>query len=369
MSKIRIIFLLCILPILGCLGQKNDTLITEIKKTKIAIYPAIGYTPETKLNLGVIGFFVFNKGNEEGHSYYRPSSFTPFIIYTTNGQFLLNADWDNYFKNGTNLNLVVRYFNFPDFYYGIGNDTDPNIKEQYTNNFFRMEGRLMKPLNSKIFAGVLFDFQANNIKKIVEGGLLATDQPTGIEGGRNMGIGPAFAYDTRNSTLYPTKGKFFQAGLTFFGSTLVGEYNYTRYLFDYRQYFEFLGPKNIVAFQFRADLTSGRDIPFYKLNTIAGGGRLRGFAHKNLYRDRQSVFFQVEGRQHLFWRFGGVVFAGVGSVFNSFEQEFKSEYVRFVFGFGGRFQAIKDEKLNIRMDLGFTDNGQSAFFLSVREAF
>ena len=33
------------------------------------------------------------------------------------------------------------------------------------------------------------------------------------------------------------------------------------------------------------------------------------------------------------------------------------------------FQALKDERFNIRLDLGFTDNGQSAVYLSVREAF
>ena len=115
-------------------------------------------------------------------------------------------------------------------------------------------------------------------------------------------------------------------------------------------------------------MASGGDIPFYKLKAIGGGSRLRGVEHRNLYKGRQSVYFQVEGRQELFWRLGGVLFAGVGQAFDTFDT-FSADNYRAVYGIGGRFRALKDEKLNIRMDLGFTDNGQHAFYLSVREAF
>jgi len=77
---------------------------------------------------------------------------------------------------------------------------------------------------------------------------------------------------------------------------------------------------------------------------------------------------QAEVRHELFWRVGGVVFAGMGDVASGLG-DFSWNTNRFIYGLGGRFQALKDEKMNIRLDIGFTDNGQSAFYLSVREAF
>lgn len=361
-TQICCFFLLC--PLIQIWAQEQDSV---VEKTKFAIYPAVGYAPETGYNIGAIAFLVFNK-KKQNHSFHRPSSITPYVIYTSNKQVLLKSDFDIYFDNGLNVNLEARFFDYPDYYYGIGNDTDPDIRELYSDKFVRFQGKVMKPFNSKVFAGLLFDLQYNSIQQVPEGGLLETQQPIGLEGGFNMGIGPGLQYDTRNSVLYPTNGRLINAGITLFSKVFGSEYVYANYLIDYRQYFEFLGPKNVVAFQFRANLSSGEDIPFYKLNPMGGGGRLRGIEHKNLYRDRQSLYFQVEGRQELFWRFGGVIFAGVGQVFDGFG-DMRADQIRFVYGLGGRFRAIKDEKLNIRLDLGFTDNGQHAFYLSVREAF
>ncbi len=342
-----------------------DTLKEEPKK--VAIYPAIGYTPETEWTLGAIAFIVFEDKRKDDN-YHRPSSLTPFFVYTTKKQMLLKSELDIFFLNGNNLNFDARYFNFPDVYYGIGNDTDVDINELYTNQFFRVDGRFYKPVQPKLFVGFNYDFQYNRIIDRVPGGLLETDSPNGIQGGWNVGAGLGFQYDNRNSTLYPTSGRQFIANLITYHSAIGGDYDYTKYEVDYRQYFEFLGPKNIVAFQFRTNLLSGDNIPFYKLSAIAGDSRLRGIAHRNLYRDKNSMFFQVEGRQDLFWRFGGVLFAGVGQAFNSFSA-MNTDNFRFVYGLGGRFQAMRDQKLNLRLDLGFSDEGQYAFYLSVREAF
>ncbi|UXX79679.1 BamA/TamA family outer membrane protein [Reichenbachiella carrageenanivorans] len=346
-------------------AQEQDSV--EVKPLKFAIYPAVGYSPETKFSFGTVAFFVFNKPSSK-HGFHRPSSITPYIIFTTNKQVTIKSDFDLFFNNGMNLNMQARIFDFPDNYYGIGNETDPEMSEVYTDKYIQLAGSLFKPINPKIFAGLLFDFQYNKIEGIVDSGLLASDAPVGVAGGFNMGVGPGMRYDTRNSTLWPTHGRLINAGITLFGKAFGGEYNYTNFVVDYRQYMKLFGPKSVLAFQVKMDMSSGDDIPFYKLNKIGGGGRLRGFEHRNLYRDRQAVYVQVEARQELFWRFGGVLFVGAGEVFHSFS-DFQAEDIRLVYGLGGRFRAMKDEKLNFRMDVGFTDNGQYAFYLSVREAF
>ena len=136
----------------------------------------------------------------------------------------------------------------------------------------------------------------------------------------------------------------------------------------FRRYFEFLSERNVIAFQFRANLNSGNQVPFYKLPNLGGNDELRGIENKHLYKDHQSIYAQIEGRQELFWRLGGVLFVGAGQVSRDFSG-IKAKNVRFVYGLGGRFRALKEEKLNLRLDVGFTNNGQSAIYLSIKEAF
>ena len=364
--RILSIALLLITILFQELKAQSDS--TKTKTTSLAFYPAPASSPETGFMMGVIAFLVMKDKEAEGNKFYRPTSISPYFLYTAKKQVLTALDIDVYTKTGLNINTIIRYFNFPDFYYGIGNKTNPDFKELYTDRFFRATGRVMKPLNENLFVGMLYDMQHNNIRKIIDGGELQSDAPIGIKGGRNMGIGPGMVLDSRNSTLYPTSGTFLNAGITLFSKAFGSEYNYASYVVDYRKYMKLLGPKNILALQFNANLSSGTDIPFYKLAKLGGDDRLRGIAHKNLYIDRQSYFLQAEVRQELFWRFGGVLFAGMGDVAPGIG-DFSLRDTRFVVGAGGRFQALKHEKMNIRLDIGFTDNGQASFYMSVREAF
>lgn len=366
--QLRIISVVLILTSiqLSELRAQSDT--TKTKTTSLAFYPAPASSPETGFMMGVISFLVIKDKKSEGNGLYRPTSISPYFLYTAKKQVLTALDVDAYFKNGLNVNGIIRYFNFPDFYYGIGNQTDPDVKELYTDRFFRLSGRVMKPRGKNLFIGLLYDLQHNDIRGVAENSELNSSKVTGLYGGANMGIGPGLLRDSRNSTLYPTDGSFLNLGITVFNEAFTGAYNYTSFLVDYRKYMELLGPKNILALQFRANFTSGDDIPFYKLSKLGGDDRLRGIAHKNLYMDRQSYFLQAEVRQDLFWRFGGVLFAGMGDVAPTVG-DFSFSDTRFVVGAGGRFQALKHEKMNIRLDIGFTDNGQASFYMSVREAF
>ena len=373
----RVVFglLIIVCAVLDTYGQKADSLLrlsedstttTSKKERNWAVYPAADVSPEIGVGVGAITFFVFEDKIDDGID--RVSAITPFFLYTSNRQMMTLADVDYYFKNGNNVNGTIRYFNFPDKYFGIGSGTDPDLVDGYTDRYFRLDGRITRPQNDHLFLGIYYDLQYNNIIKYDKDSLLAADSPNGIKGGRNMGLGPGLQYDTRNNTLYPTDGCLINLGITVFSEAIGGEYNYQQYVIDFRQYFEFLSSKNVLAYQFQSNMMSGTDIPFYKLNRIAGDERLRGIGHKNLYRDRQSVYFQVEGRQELFWRFGGVVFAGVGQVFDKFK-DLNVNNTRMVYGLGGRFQAIKGKKMNVRLDLGFSDQGEHALYLSVREAF
>jgi hypothetical protein len=365
MKKSLLFFLIFINLAVGALAQEDSI---KVKPIKFTAYPALGSSPETGFVGGVIGFLVLKNKAQKTDGFYRPTSISPYIVYTQQKQFLSKIDVDIFTNNGININGNFRYLNFPDKFFGVGNETQPISYEEYTNQYIRVNGRIMKPKTDNLYLGLFFDMQFNNIIIEKTTSRLTQESIMGFEGGRTLGVGPSLLFDSRNSTLYPTDGHFLNLGVTAFSRAFGSEYNYMSYTLDFRKYFEFLGPKNIVAFQFRANLNSGDNIPFYKLNRLGGGERLRGIEHKNLYISSQSLFTQVEARQDLFWRLGGVIFLGMGEVFDSFS-DLNIKDMRLTYGLGGRFQALKDEKLNIRLDLGFTDNGQHAFYLSVREAF
>lgn len=334
-------------------------------KNSFAVFPAISYAPETSLQFGAVAIWVLKNSDNSQTSFQRQSTITPYFVYTLKNQILTSVNLDYYFPNGNNLNISPRFFNFPDFYFGIGSGGDPDVSESYTNVFFRVDGQYLKPISTTTFIGAAMDFHVTSIKDVKSAGLIETDAPAGLEGGLIMSIGPAFRYDTRDYTIYPTKGHLVQAQALI---NAVGDFSFVRYEVNLRKYVSLWNDQNIIAFQFRTNLTHGGKIPFYKLPQLGGDDRLRGIANASLYRDNHLISTQVEYRRPLFWRFGMVAFAGVGEVASRFS-EFKLSEFKYVAGLGGRFAAIPDRKLNIRLDLGVARGGQMAIYVGLSEAF
>ncbi len=357
----RILGVLLLLPF--CVfAQEPDTTSNE---NSFAVFPAISYAPETSLQFGGAAIWVLGNSEDAESGFQRQSTLTPFFIYTLKRQSIAAVNFDYYFANGRNLNASMRYFNFPDSYYGIGNDRDPDVSEMYTNRFFQIEGQFLHPLNPKMFIGIAFDFHFTSLRDKIEGGMLETDLPVGLNGGNLASLGPSFRYDTRDYTLYPTKGYFISSRLLI---NEIGDFGFSSYLADFRKYVDLKDQKHILAFQFRTQLTFGTGAPFYKLPQLGGDERLRGIANASLYRDRQMMYTQVEYRRPLFWRFGMTVFAGVGDVAFDVDDFSPSEF-KYVVGLGGRLAIIPERRLNARLDIGVARGGQTGIYIGISEAF
>lgn len=91
---------------------------------------------------------------------------------------------------------------------------------------------------------------------------------------------------------------------------------------------------------------------------------MRGY-YAGRYIDNNMVSVQAELRQHLFSRFGAVVWAGVGNVFSSFGH-FRSRDLLPNFGVGLRVEL--KHNVNGRIDFGF-GRGQKGFVFAIGEAF
>jgi len=216
-----------------------------------------------------------------------------------------------------------------------------------------------------VFVGATFDLQSNWLRDLDTDGRLLNENITGIDGGFLLGLGPSFKYDSRDNTIYPASGILASAEILV---THLGNYQYTNYNLEFRKFFSIKSSKNIIGFHLSSRMTSGGNVPFYKLPQLGGDERLRGIENASLYRDKQAVFFQTEYRRDLFWRFGMVAFAGIGDVAPRVRDLNISEF-KYVAGFGGRFAAVKGEKLNIRVDIGFAKGGQTGLYIGLREVF
>ncbi|NYT42236.1 BamA/TamA family outer membrane protein [Sphingomonas sp. R-74633] len=177
-------------------------------------------------------------------------------------------------------------------------------------------------------------------------------------------LGPSLTYDSRNSSLNPTGGTYVTATWMFGARFLGSDFEHNKLQVG-ANFYAPLAKKTIVAFR-AATCSVSRTAPFYDLCMYGSGGDLRGY-ETGRYRDRVTWAAQGEVRQHLFGRFGAVVFGGVGGVGSSYEELGKSDLLPSV-GAGIRYQASKSNNINLRLDLAFGNDGHAVYF-SLGEAF
>ena len=134
-SYTSIVLLLVILQLLFFHEIRAQSDSIKSKKVNFSIYPVFGYQPETRFTFGVISFFIFDVAAQENDEYHRPSIISPYLLYTLNNQILIAIDFDMYLKNGYYLDIKPRYYKYPDFFFGIGNNNNIEDKETYTNEF------------------------------------------------------------------------------------------------------------------------------------------------------------------------------------------------------------------------------------------
>ena len=309
------ILLICIflMPVHSQAGNPDSTDNKVPHKVNFGVYPAAGYKPETSFLLGAVGIAVFNQKNHDDSRFIRPATITPYFFYTFRKQFLSYIDMEMYPQNKFYFNGTFRYWNYPDQYFGIGHNTT-GVTEDYTDRIFKYEAKFSRIINEKILAGLAFEWQNSHLSNIRSNGFLDTAKVMGKNGGNVLGFGPHLRFDNRDNTLYTTKGYYLESYMIFNPSWNINDYNFNMFTLDFRAFTHIFSPKNILALQAYYNSVWGGTVPFYMLPKLGGDQRLRGIEHENRYTDRQAYYIQAEGRRHLFGRFGGVIFTGIGDV-------------------------------------------------------
>ncbi|UCD84301.1 MAG: BamA/TamA family outer membrane protein [Deltaproteobacteria bacterium] len=330
----------------------------EIKKGfGVAPFASPGYTPETGFVLG--GAVVFTYRAEDSTAEDRPSSLELLLMYSQKQQLGISITPDFYFDNEDwEAKMVLTYSDYPDVFYGIGNDTDED-KEDYKTERIGLQPWIIRKIYSNLKFGIMYELNGFDVSE--EGVALVSLSPTGSDGGINSGSGPLLEWDTRDNIFCSSKGGWYRFYAGFYRDWLGSDFNYELYTLDLRHYVAMLS-SHILAFQVYGRFSEG-EVPFpwlSKLKLLRGivGGR---------FRDRYAYASQVEYRYPIAWRFSGVAFAGVGDVSGSLGN-FEIDEMKFAGGGGIRFAVNRQEKINIRLDIGASPWG-ICFYFHIAEVF
>ncbi|MEE9464177.1 MAG: BamA/TamA family outer membrane protein [Candidatus Neomarinimicrobiota bacterium] len=330
---------------------------SEDSKTGLGAFPVIFYSDQTRMALGGGAQVVF-KGQSENQT----SSIGLLAFYTQNKQYVLNVGPEIYLRGG-NLKVTGQfmYSYFPDIFFGVGNDTDEEYEDFTARNIAFLPSIQVKAI-SNLFIGMELAYYTTSLSDLEADGQLIGDTITGSAGGVISGLGVNASWDTRNNNIYATQGSYHQFKAVFFRPALGSEYTFNSYLLDLRHYHT-ISTDQIIALRGVIGLSTG-EIPFQVMPQL--GAYLRGY-YPSRFRDNNLVAFQAEYRRPLYKWIGMVLFAGVGEVVAE-TGDFSLSELKPGAGFGLRFPLVKEQKVNLRIDIGI-GKGDSSFDINIMEAF
>lgn len=262
------------------------------------------------------------------------------------------------FHNGYWLNDRLRFEgaggtgNFNLKFYGVGSDpifVDNPVNYNIKPNVTQVQLLVRLTPNSDWFLGLNHLYtSAEIVFKLSEhveflpnvGGTLTTSS-----------LGVVASYDSRNDTLYPTSGQYFEGVYSRDDSAWGSDFEFDKISAFYNHYLKLTDTDTIAMRAFVS--TVDGNVPFYMLPTL----NMRGFA-TGRYRDDAAVSGHLEWRHKFQPRWGYVIFTELGSTGSSVGNAFDNKPVK-TLGAGIRWQAVASKKLNLGADFAFSDDDRA----------
>ena len=340
----------------------NDSLAP--KRSSFNAYPYVFYTPESKLAFGAGGMYIFYTDKDAVDL--KPSKIGFGGYYTTNKQYKLSVNPNFYFaQNKLYFEMPTSFGFFVNKYWGTGNSAPSYDSAAYSVRTFSSTLTLQIP--PRVFAadrtGIILSIDNTTIVDRLGNEFLESESAPGYDGGTVFGIGTDLLWDSRDNIFFPNSG-----GYQYFKIVVYpdwGDYVFSILELDVKA-FRAISPDHVFAFNFYVQSALG-ETPFYLLPALGGQKRMRGFFYGR-YRDNFYAMMQTEYRQY-FWRnFGFVVFAGLGDV-SSDLLHYRFDNLKYSLGAGLRYKFNKAQKVNLRMDIGFGNDGNRGIYFGIQEAF
>lgn len=344
---------------------KDDS---ELSKPQMIIYPVVGYAPETDIELGISGLFLYYANRDTTNrlsdiyvrSFYTLESQYGFII-----EHALYTDKDEWFFLGN-----ARAQNFPLYFYGVGNST-PLSNRQLVESFqIGAKQRILREIIPNLYGGLEFEF--NKISRVdFSRSDIIENSPEiiGKNGYMNLGLGLGIVWDTRRNVLNVRNGSFSELAFLYNHRSLGSDFNFGIINSDTR-FFKQTRKNQVLAFQLFGQYSWG-DVPFGQLPQFGGIMIGRGY-YQGRFRDIGQWASQVEYRflplpLGFTNRLGAAVFASTGQVFNN-KSGLQFNNLKHAIGGGLRFLLFPKKDVYVRADYAFTPEG-GGFYFFIGEAF
>ncbi len=334
-------------------AQTDDSTQLSVKRIKVLPVPTFGYEPETKTHVGAVCLFTINLHND---SLTRQSNAKLELNYTFRNQMIIESEW-NYFskKEKWYSDGVLHVSYYPDFYYGIGPNSNSSGELLFSTNRLKGDVGLYRNVVKKLFlGGGIRYYRYSNV---------ASDERIDfgeLSDAENLGVKASLFKDTRNNLLNATDGVYALMDVEHNFSAL----NYWKLGIDLRKYFS-----NNKGFSLSTRLFNSFILntpTFYDYNILGGDDFVRGYFYGR-YRDKHLSTLQTEIRTPHIFRFGMAVIGGISSLYNAPSMLFDT--IRPNYGLGLRYLVDKNDKINLRLDYVIGSPGNSGFYISFGESF
>jgi len=385
--------------------DSTGSTIAERDFKKLDLFPAISYAPETKLTLGVIGYYYldFYRGDPRT----QISNINFLAIYTLNNQIAIESRWE-LFTNGNRWRFrgEAVFNRWPDRNYGRGNAAGALLAEieevgntpdtlNYLNisyNRINFMPAALWRVSPNLYIGPRFELEnLSRFSILSEKVTFLNAESSGIteipmEGWRS-GLGLQLLLDTRDYILNPIRGTFIEASTQHFFRWLGSDYVYHNFQLDARRYINTvlnhtLALRGLLNFRF-----SDEPIPFRGLSRVGGRELVRGY-FKGTYQDNHMLAFELEYRlpfwredsESGFWqlwkRLGVAAFLS-GAQVRPEVGDFRFNQFRLAAGAGLRILFNQESRVNLRIDyaIGLAPNSdgtgerQTGLYFFLAEAF
>lgn len=326
-----------------------------------AIVPSYSKESSFGLSGALTGSYRINKTD----STLQPSNFSASLSASLLGCFDFTAKGNHIFSDHrSRLTYKAElYSKHLDFWGVTAESTRNNPKSEYTRRQADINVEYKYRLNNRFYLGANARANYTAAKKVGNIEYLNNERDNYYV----TGLGLSLEFDSRNDLVTPSKGVYLaykpmiypkfmgNASSTFLSHNIIAD-----------GYFK-MWKGSVLAIDVYAKL-NGDKTPWTMREMVASDwNRMRGY-YMGSTIDNNQISTQIELRQHIWHRFGLVVWGGGASFFSNFDQlkQQKISDILYNYGIGLRFEF--KHNTNIRLDWGFGKN-TNAVIVTIGEAF
>ena len=337
---------------------------TRAQRLGLYPFPIVYFTPETGVAIGAAALYLYRDSLARPLS--RTSDFTADMTYTLKKQIIAEVNTDYYFFGNDEYRVAANssFKNFPNKFYGIGNNVPADSEENYTSRSFLLQIILYKKIKSNFNLGPLLRYESTSIVETDPSGALASGTIPGSKGGFVSGLGFSLNWDSGTTPRRLQSGSLYQVTSIFNRRGIGSDFSYNDVQLDLRHFYE-LVPAQILAVQAAAEIIGGT-APFRTSHDSA-----EKTWSGDILTDNTEIIRPLSFRRTTGSRFGGssvllhlqASARWQGEWENGVRDEFK-----FAAGGGIRYILDAEEHVTLRIDLGYGKNSSGVYFTS-SEAF